>query len=147
MLEQIATSWWHIPILMGMILVYGILLDLVLFKPLQAILAERKRRIEESSTLSVTSRETLQQRLNEYEQAVLEAHRRATRVKEEARNQATAHRAEVLAAVKDEVDRERRRKEADLKANVAQVKRALEGEIPAMARLLSQKILGREVSV
>ena len=147
MLEQIAKYWWHIPILMGMIFVYGLLLNLVLFKPVQAVMAERKRRIEESSTLSVSSRETLKRRLEEYEQAVLEAHRRATRVKEEARSQATAHRAEVLAAAKDEVDRERRRKEADLQANVAEVKRALEREIPSMARLLAQKILGREVAV
>jgi len=146
-LEEIARNWWHIPILMGMILIYGWLLNRAFFRPVQGVLEERKRRIQESSSLSAMSQETLKARYLEYDQAVLEAHRRATRVKEEARNQALQTRSEVLGSVKAEVDRDLRRREAELSANVAEVKRALEKEIPQVSRLLAGKILGREVAL
>jgi F0F1-type ATP synthase membrane subunit b/b' len=68
-------------------------------------------------------------------------------VKEEARNQALQNRSEVLGSVKAEVDRDLHRREAELSANVAEVKQALEREIPQVSRLLAGKILGREVAL
>jgi F-type H+-transporting ATPase subunit b len=131
---------------MGMILVYGWILNRVFFGPVQRVLTARKQAIEEASTLSLTSQDTLKSRLLDYEQAVLEAHRRGTHLKESARNEAYAYRSEVLAGVKADIDREIGGKEAELAASVAEVKAALKAETPSLARLLASRVLGREVA-
>lgn len=145
MLEQIIHNWWHIPILMAMMMVYGWLLNKVLFRPIQSVMAERKKRIRESALLSESSKESLKSRLQEYEQAVLEAHRRGTHVKEEARNKAYEYRSEVLANVRSEIEGELKKSEDSLKENVAEVKASLEKEVPGFARSIAGKVLGREV--
>ena len=71
MLEEIVKNLWHIPILMAMILVYGFLLNRVLFRPVLRVLDDRKGRIREAGALSEQSRESLKQRFADYEQAVL----------------------------------------------------------------------------
>jgi F-type H+-transporting ATPase subunit b len=145
-LEELMKSYWHIPIIMGMVLVYGFLLNKVFFQPVQRVLEERKRRVRESGTLSDQSKDVLSRRFAEYEQAVLEAHRKATHLKEQARNEAYEYRSKVLGEVKAEVRTELQRAEAELGENVSAVKRDLEGQIPQFARALASKLLGREVT-
>ncbi len=130
---------------MAMMLVYGWLLNKVLFRPVQAVMAERKKRIRESALLSETSKESLKSRLKEYEQAVLEAHRRGTHIKEEARNKAYEYRAGVLNEVRSEIEAELKKSEESMRGNVADVKASLEKEVPGFARAIAQKVLGREV--
>jgi F0F1-type ATP synthase membrane subunit b/b' len=144
-LEQIINNWWHIPILMAMMLVYGWLLNKVFFRPIQTVMAERKKRIRESAMLSESSKESLKSRLQEYEQAVLEAHRRGTHIKEEARNKAYEYRSGVLGEVRSEIEGELRKSEDSLRKNVSDVKASLEKEVPSFARSIAKKILGREV--
>ncbi len=128
-----------------MMLVYGWLLNKVFFRPVQAVMAERKKRIRESALLSETSKESLKSRLKEYEQAVLEAHRRGTHIKEEARNKAYEYRAGVLSEVRSEIEAELKKSEESMRSNVDDVKASLEKEVPGFARTIAQKILGREV--
>ena len=139
--------WWHIPVIMAMVFVYAFLLDRALFRPVQRVLRERKDRIQESDRLSQRSRDELKSRFNEYEQAVLEAHRKATHVKEEARNRAYEYRSKILSEVKAEMDVEMAKADGALKSDVASVKKDLEGEMPAFARMMASKVLGREVAV
>ncbi|MGA9751901.1 MAG: ATP synthase F0 subunit B [Acidobacteriota bacterium] len=146
MLEELMKSYWHIPIIMGMVLVYGILLNKVFFQPVQRVLEERKKRVRESGTLSDQSKDVLTKRFTEYEQAVLEAHRKATHLKEQARNEAYEYRSSVLGEVKAEVGKELQRAEGELTENVSAVKRDLEGQIPQFAKALASKLLGREVT-
>ncbi len=147
MLEEIAKNAWHIPILMALILVYGFLLNLVLFRPVQRVLDERRGRIREAGTLSEQSRASLKQRFEEYEQAVLEAHRRGTHIKEAARGQAYDYRSKVLAEVKAEMDGEIKKTEAELSASMAVIKRELDATTPDLVKLMATKILGREVAL
>lgn len=147
MLEEIAKNAWHIPILMALILVYGFFLNRVLFRPVQRVLDERKGRIREAGTLSEQSRASLKQRFDEYEQAVLEAHRRGTHIKEAARGQAYDYRSKVLAEVKAEMDGEIRKTEAELRASMAVIKRELDETTPDLVKLMATKILGREVTL
>lgn len=147
MLEEIAKNAWHIPILMALILVYGFLLNRVLFRPVQRVLDERRGRIREAGTLSEQSRASLKQRFEEYEQAVLEAHRRGTHIKEAARGQAYDYRSKVLAEVKAEMDGEIRKTESELRASMAVIKRELDETTPDLVKLMATKILGREVAL
>ena len=147
MLEEIAKNAWHIPILMALILVYGFLLNRVLFRPVQRVLDERRGRIREAGTLSEQSRVSLKQRFEEYEQAVLEAHRRGTHIKEAARGQAYDYRSKVLAEVKAEMDGEIRKTESELRASMAVIKRELDETTPDLVKLMATKILGREVAL
>ena len=147
MLEEIAKNAWHIPILMALILVYGFLLNRVLFRPIQRVLDERRGRIREAGTLSEQSRASLKQRFEEYEQAVLEAHRRGTHIKEAARGQAYDYRSKVLAEVKAEMDGEIKKTEAELSASMAVIKRELDATTPDLVKLMATKILGREVAL
>jgi F-type H+-transporting ATPase subunit b len=139
--------WWHIPVIMAMVFVYAFLLDRALFRPVQRVLRERKDRIQESDRLSQRSRDELKSRFNDYEQAVLEAHRKGTHVKEEARTRAYEYRNKVLSEVKAEMDAEMAKADGALKGDVASVKGDLEGQMPAFARMMASKVLGREVAV
>jgi F-type H+-transporting ATPase subunit b len=146
-LEEIAKNAWHVPILMALILVYGFLLNRVLFRPVQSVLDERKGRIREAGTLSEQSRASLKQRFEEYEQAVLEAHRRGTHIKEAARGQAYDYRSNILAEMKAEMDGEIKKTEAELRASMAVIKRELDETTPDLVKLMATKILGREVAL
>lgn len=147
MLEEIAKNAWHIPILMALILVYGFLLNRTLFRPVQRVLDERRGRIREAGTLSEQSRASLKQRFDEYEQAVLEAHRRGTQIKEAARSQAYDYRSKILAEVKAEMDGEIKQTEVELRASMAVIKRELDATTPDLVKLMATKILGREVAL
>ena len=147
MLEEIVKNAWHIPILMAMILVYGFLLNRVFFRPVMAVLEERQKRIREADSLSEQSKETLKSRFQEYELAILEAHRRATQVKEAARGEAYEYRNKVLSEVKAEMDGELRAAESDLKSGTEKVRRELAATVPELARMMAEKVLGREVAL
>ncbi len=146
MLEEIVKNLWHIPILMAMILVYGFLLNRVLFRPVLRVLDDRKGRIREAGALSEQSRESLKQRFADYEQAVLEAHRKGTHIKEEARGKAYAYRSQVLGAMKAEMDAEIRKTESELKASTETIKKELDATTPDLVKIMTSKILGREVA-
>jgi F-type H+-transporting ATPase subunit b len=147
LLEEIMKNAWHIPILMAMILVYGFLLNRVLFKPVLAVLDERKKRVREADDLSQQSKETLKSRFQEYELAILEAHRRATQVKEAARAEAYEYRNKVLSEVKAEMEGELRSAESELHASTETVRRELAATVPDLARRMAEKVLGREVAL
>ena len=147
MLEEIAKNARYIPVLMALILVYGFLLNRVLFRPIQRVLDERRGRIREAGTLSEQSRASLKQRFEEYEQAVLEAHRRGTHIKEAARGQAYDYRSRVLTEVKAEMDGEIKKTEAELGASMAVIQRELDETTPDLVKLMATKILGREVAL
>lgn len=146
MLEEIAKNLWHVPVIMALVLVYGFLLNRVLFRPVQRVLEERDQRVREAGTLSEQSRESLKRRFAEYEQAVLEAHRRGTHIKENARNQANEYRSKVLGEVKAEMDGEIKKTEASLKAGMDGIRKELDGTTPDLVKLMASKVLGREVS-
>jgi len=146
-LEEIAKNAWHIPILMALILVYGLLLNRVLFRPVQKVLDERRNRIREAGTLSEQSRSALKGRFEEYEQAVLEAHRRGTHIKEAARSEANEYRSKVLGEVKAEMDGEIKKTESVLQESMEGIKRELDAATPDLVRLMATKILGHEVAV
>ena len=146
MLEEIAKNLWHVPVIMVLILIYGFLLNRVLFRPVQRVLDDRDGRVREAGVLSEQSRDALKRRFEEYEQAVLEAHRKGTHIKEDARNQANEYRSKVLGEVKAEMDAEIRNTEASLKSGMDAIKKDLDATTPDLVKIMTTKVLGREVA-
>ena len=147
LLREFMKIWWHIPAIMVMVFVYAFLLNWALFKPVQKILKDREERKQESEALSQRSREQLKSRFDEYEQAVLEAHRKATHIKEEARSAAYDQRSTMLSQVKAEAAAEMAKNDEVLKKDVDDVKADIQAQMPEFARGIVAKILGREVAV
>jgi F-type H+-transporting ATPase subunit b len=146
MIEEIVKHWVHIPILMGMVVLYALLLNAVFFKPVQRILDRRKERASEASNLSAASREALDRKFSEYEQAVLEARRKGTKIKEAARSEVAAKREKMLAEMRGQVQAEVSRGEAALKDSVSRARVEIESSAPGLARLAADRILGRRAS-
>lgn len=147
MIEEIARNILHIPIIMAMVLLYGLLLNVALFRPIRRVMDERKRRIREAGDLSSQSRDQLKSRFREYELAVLEAHRKGTHIKEEARVEANAYRSKLLAEVKAEAAARLRSAEQEMALSVEGVRRDLQSWAPRLAGQMASKVLGREVAV
>jgi len=146
LIGQVVQNWWHIPVLVALVLVYGVLLNLVLFRPVSRVLESRKRAVREASGLSVHSRDELQRRFAEYERVVLEARRRASQVKEAAREEAYQYRATLLETVRGEVSTEVKSRRAELDRARETARASLRHQTPALAKAMASKVLDREVS-
>jgi len=146
LIGQVVQNWWHIPVLMVLVLVYGFLLNRVLFRPVTKVLESRKNAVQEASGLSAHSRDELQRRFAEYERVVLDARRRATQVKEAAREEAYRYRAGLLDAVRGEVSAEVKARQADLARGRDAARAELRERTHALAGAMASKVLGREVS-
>ncbi len=146
MIKEIVLNWWHIPVLMVAIFVYAWLLNRWFFQPVLRVLDERKRLEVDAAELSVHSRDELKVRMEEYEDAVLEAHRRGAKIKEAARSQANQLRSSILGGIKGEIAASLKEEGAKLERNVEEVKTELDNAIPAFARTLAERVLGRDVA-
>lgn len=146
LIGQIVQNWWHIPILMGMVLVYGFLLNLVLFRPVAGVLEARRKAVKEAGGLSERSRDELERKFAEYERVVLDARRKANQVKEAAREEAYAYRSSLLDQVREEVAAEARSGREELARGREAARAELASRTRALAAGMASKVLGREVT-
>lgn len=146
LIGQVAQNWWHIPILMGMLVVYGLLLNIVLFQPVMRVLGAREKAVKEAGGISAHSRDELNRKFAEYERAVLEARRKASHVKESAREEAYAYRTQLLDEVRAEVSSEVKSKRTELDKARTTARAELKARTREMAAAMASKILGREVT-
>lgn len=145
LIKQITDNWWHIPILMVMVLVYGALLNLVLFKPVNRVLAKRRDAVKEAANLALRSKDELQQRFAKYEESLLDARRKGSQVKEAARREAYGYRSSVLEEVRSEAAAKAKALEGELSADVTRARSELADGTKALALEMAAKILGRQV--
>jgi F-type H+-transporting ATPase subunit b len=145
LIGQIVQNWWHIPILMALVLVYGILLNWVLFRPVTRVVEARRKAVREAGGLSERSRDELARKFAEYERVVLEARRRASQVKETARDEAYAYRSGLLDKVREEVSAEAKSRREELARAREVAREDLASQTAALAAGMASKVLGREV--
>lgn len=145
LIKQITDNWWHIPILMALVLVYGFLLNLVLFRPVSRIIAKRREAVKEADNLAMRSKDELQQRFAKYEETILDARRKGSQVKEAARREAYGYRASVLEEVRSEASVKAHALEAELSSDVARARTELAEGTRALALEMAAKVLGRQV--
>jgi F0F1-type ATP synthase membrane subunit b/b' len=143
MMEELIKNAGHIPILIGMVLLYAILLNWALFRPISRMLDGRRERSLEAASLAESSRADLERRFEEYEQAVMDARRRGARVKEDARTEVATRRDAMLEKVRQDLREEASRSDALLAKDVAAARRDIEEAVPGLAHIAAQKILRR----
>jgi F-type H+-transporting ATPase subunit b len=146
LMAELTRNAWHIPIIMGMVLLYALLLNFALFRPVQRLLERREERGREAAALAESSRGDLERRFAEYESAVLDARRRGTRVKEAARGEVAARRDAMLEQVRTELRQEAAKAEAELAQDVGRARADIEAAAPDLARVAARKVLGREAA-
>jgi F-type H+-transporting ATPase subunit b len=130
---------------MALVLVYGFLLNLVLFRPVSRIISKRREAVKEADNLAMRSKDELQQRFAKYEETLLDARRKGSQVKEAARREAYGYRAAVLEEVRAEASAKAHALEAELSADVARARRELAEGTRALALEMAAKVLGRQV--
>ena len=146
MIEEIVKNWNYIPILMAAIFLYAWLLNIVLFRPILKVLDERESRSRDAASELTNSKDSLRVRLEEYENAVLEAHRKGTKIKESARKEADRERREKLDEVSSGIKADKDLKLKELSEEEEKVKTELTAQMPAFALDMAKSILGREVA-
>ena len=146
LMAELTKNAWHIPIIIGMVLAYALVLNMVLFRPVQRLLDRRRERGREAAALAESSRGELARRFAEYEAAVLDARRRGTRVKEAARSEVAARREAMLDQVRQELHQEAASAQDALAQDVIRARKELDEVAPEFSRIAARRILGREAA-
>ena len=130
---------------MGNFLLLLVLLNLVLYRPLRAMLKERRERMEGLAAEA----DSLRQKLEETDKELTEGRRQAQAeggaVRNELRNQGLAQEKELLARIQDEMDAESVRTAEQITAQMGQARQDLLGRVDEYSLVAAQKILGRSV--
>ena len=128
---------------MANFLVLLVFLNVVLYRPIRAILKQRQERMEGLSAEASSFRH----RLEETEQELVEGRRKAQaeggNVRGELRNEGLAREKELLAKIQSEMDSEAARMGEQIKDQMAQARQDLLGRVDSFSVVAAQKILGR----
>lgn len=128
---------------MANFLVLLVLLNFVLYRPLRAILKQRRERMEglaaEAQSFHLKREETDQ----ELTQGRHKARAEGGAVRNELRDQGQAREKELLAKIQSEMDAESAQMAEQISAQIAQARQELMGQVESYSRVAAQKILGR----
>ncbi|HPA27774.1 MAG TPA: ATP synthase F0 subunit B [Acidobacteriota bacterium] len=138
---DIARHYLHIPIVMGAVLVYGILLHFAFFRPVRKVLDERKNRIDESSALSLKAREESLEKLELYEAKLSEARKEAARLREKARAEVSEFHASLIREVRKEIEDKSAARNAEFERSLGEAEKQMRRLAPGLAAKMAEKIL------
>ncbi|MFW8599903.1 ATP synthase F0 subunit B [Desulfobacterota bacterium M19] len=133
------TMWVHIVNILIMIAV----MNAVLYRPVRAILKERKKEVATLETDIETFEKNAELRLEEFEQKLAAARAKAKEKYDVVRNEAMAVSSEKIAAIRQEADQEKSAGLADLAGQFEKAKSELQNQIEGFGKEMANKILGR----
>jgi len=122
-----------------------VILNIVLYRPIRSILAERKRVFAGLSRDIETFHKNAEMRLEEFEAKIAEARVSAKAKIDEARAEGQAAAGEKVGAVRSEVEADKAAKLEALEKDRAAVAAELSGQVEDFAREMAAKVLGRAV--
>lgn len=134
-----ATMWIHI--LNTLILIA--IMNAVLYRPVRAILKERKKEISTLETDIDTFEKNSQLRLEEFDNKLAEARSRAKEEFDAVRSASVAESSEQLAAVRKEAEKEKTAGLTDVAGQFDKARSELQGLLGSFAGDMANKILGR----
>lgn len=140
---DIARHYIHIPIVMGAVLVYGILLHFVFFRPVRKILDERKNRIDESAALSLKAQEESREKLELYEAKLSETRKEAAKLREKVRAEVAEFHASLIRDVRKEIGEKTSARDAEFERSLLEAERHIKQMIPDLAAKMAEKVLQR----
>ncbi len=133
------TMWIHIVNILIMIAV----MNAVLYRPVRAILKERKKEVATLETDIETFEKNAELRLEEFDQKLAVARAKAKEKYDGARNEAMTVSSEKIAAIRKEAEQEKSAGLADLAGQFEKAKSELQNQIEGFGKEMANKILGR----
>ncbi len=133
------------PIMIANIMILMILLNAVLYKPVRRILAERKEKLVGLATDVDNYEKNAQLRVEEYDNKLNEARRKAKAEFDSARASAQAAGAAKVAEIKAGADAAKAEQIGTVQAEFAAAQKELSGQVDSFAGDMAGKILGRAV--
>jgi len=136
-----ATMWIHIINILILIAV----MNAVLYRPVRAVLKERKKEVSTLENDIETFEKNSQLRLEEFDNKLAEARNKAKDEFDSIRGIALSKSSEEVAAVRLEADKEKNAGLADIGSQFEKAKTELRGQLDSFAGDMANKILGRAV--
>ena len=126
-------------------IVLMVVLNAVLYKPVQSILLKRREKLESLNTDVEQFEQNARDRQKEVDKKMREASARAKEALDTARGEAQAAGAEKLAAIKAEADGEKEKNLADIHTQIDTARKELQEGATDFAKDMAGKILGRSL--
>lgn len=126
-------------------IVLMIVLNAVLYKPVQSILRKRQEKLESLNNDVEQFEQNARDRQKEVDKKMREAGAKAKEALDTARGEAQAAGAEKLAAIKAEADGEKEKSLADIHTQIDTARKELQDSATDFAKDMAGKILGRSL--
>jgi F-type H+-transporting ATPase subunit b len=133
------------PIQIINILILIVIMNIVLYRPIRTILAERNKRISGLEKDVEEFNKNARLRLEEFEAKLNAARSRAKAELDTVRGEAQAGGAEKLAAIRQEADGKKTAGLAEIQAQMGQAGQELKGQVAEFAAAMATKIMGRTI--
>ncbi len=127
------------------ILILIVIMNMVLYRPIRSVLAERKKVIAGLSKDIETFHKNAEMRLEEFDAKIAEARIKAKEKIDEARAAAHADAGEKIGAVRKEVEADKAVKMSQIEKDRAATAAELKGQVDEFAREMAAKVMGRAV--
>ena len=128
------------------VLLLTVVLDRLLFKPIQQVIARREEAIRSARELAERSAAEARAATAEFEQKTTAARAEIYRQMDEMRRVALEERAQIVAQTRAEAEAEIAAAGAKLQADATEVRRRLAADAEALGAAAADRILGRKAS-
>lgn len=122
-----------------------IVLNFLLFKPLQRVLEERQQRSDTARAALAEAQAVQAQRLDDIEQRLKEARREAYGIRERARQAGRESRDELMQEARQQAHAMVERTRVEITADIDTARKDLEVEADKLAKMIAERVLGRPV--
>lgn len=126
-------------------IVLMLVLNAILYKPVQAILRKRQEKLESLQKDVVQFEENARHRQEEVDRKMREASTRAKEALDGARSAAQSVGAKKLEAIRAEADGEKEKQLADIRSQITSAQKELQDGASDFAKAMAAKILGRSL--
>jgi len=131
------------PFQIANILILIVIMNIVLYRPIRTILAEREKRISGLEKDVDEFNKNARLRLEEFDAKLNDARGRAKAELDSARGEAQVVGAEKLAEIRKEVDGKKAESLAQIQAQITKAGDELKGQVEGFASEMAGKVLGR----
>ena len=136
---------WTLLLQFANFMILLIVLNVLLFKPLRAVLAARKTTIDGDLARARATEAQIQTQVAEYEAKLQEARQRGGQERTALRQAAVAEEARLLGAANEAASRRLQELKGQVADEAATARQSLRSETEVLARQIAGKVLGRSV--
>ncbi len=135
------TLW--IEVVLALILMF--ILNIVLYKPIRHILAERQKKLDELRSEAEKYERNAEALVENFNRKLAEARAKGQSEREKFKEEARAKEREIIEASTKEAEQEKSQSLGQLREQIEAARKELQGKIEAFALEIAQKLLGRAI--